>query len=437
MSHLLHAGAAQIDISPLDSQFMAGYPHVERYSTGIHDPLLSSALYLSDGKTEVLFIANDLIFAPKSLVGRARRRIEATTGIPAANVMITATHTHSGPRTVSFLSHEIDSYIPKVDEQYLQLIEDGIVAAAIQAHQSAQPAQIGLAVADGKGVGTNRRDPNGPADPAVPVLWVRSIDGSTNIALMLVCCMHPTVLHGDSTLISGDFPAMTRQYLQVGTLGVDCPVIYHTGPQGNQSPRHVTRENTFAEAVRLGEILGRSVEKVMPGIEFSSDISLSVTGKSIELVPKKFPSLEVAEERLQRAMQTLKQLRESDAPSTKIRTAEVDWFGAEETLILARAALDGRIDAAMQRCTPAEIQIISVGEWRFVGWQGEVFVEYDLQVKEQAANTFIIGLANGELHGYIVTPEAAEEGGYEASNSLFAPESGRVLVQHTLAMLKR
>ena len=55
---------------------------------------------------------------------------------------------------------------------------------------------------------------------------------------------------------------------------------------------------------------------------------------------------------------------------------------------------------------PAEVQVISVGPWNFVGWPGEVFVEYDLMVKEQAENTFVIGLANGELQGYVVTPRS-------------------------------
>ena len=54
----LRAGAAAADISPLGSQFLFGYPHVERYSTGIHDPLLSSALYLSDGQRKVMFGTN-------------------------------------------------------------------------------------------------------------------------------------------------------------------------------------------------------------------------------------------------------------------------------------------------------------------------------------------------------------------------------------------
>ena len=35
----LHAGAAVADITPAGSQFLFGYPHVNRYSTGVNDPL--------------------------------------------------------------------------------------------------------------------------------------------------------------------------------------------------------------------------------------------------------------------------------------------------------------------------------------------------------------------------------------------------------------
>jgi hypothetical protein len=111
--------------------------------------------------------------------------------------------------------------------------------------------EVQLTVADGSCVGTNRHDPAGPADPEVPVLLVRDRDSQKFLAAMVVCSMHPTVLHEDSTLISGDFPVMARRYLQEHVLGGDCPILYHMGFSGNQSPRHVTRSNTFDEAARL------------------------------------------------------------------------------------------------------------------------------------------------------------------------------------------
>jgi hypothetical protein len=86
---------------------------------------------------------------------------------------------------------------------------------------------------------------------------------------------------------------------------------------------------------------------------------------------------------------------------------------------------------------PAEIQILEVGPWRYVGWPGEVFVEFGLQITERYPGTFVINLANGEFQGYIVTEEAAREGGYEASNALFDHSSGDVLVRATKGLIDR
>lgn len=158
MGSNLLAGAAVVDITPDRPQFLYGYPHVRRISTGVHDPLLASALYVSDGAMAVVMVATDVIFIPKTLAVRARRRIAAATDVPASHVMITATHTHSGPITVKYLSNEADAVVPDPDPLFLQQLEDGIVAAAEAARASARPAQMGLAVADGSMLGGNRRD---------------------------------------------------------------------------------------------------------------------------------------------------------------------------------------------------------------------------------------------------------------------------------------
>ena len=437
MAKVLKSGSSQVDITPIDSKFLFGYPHVERYSTGVHDRLWSSALYLSDGKTEVIFIANDIIFVGKHMVSRARERIEEATSIPANNIMITATHTHSGPNTVDYISNESDPAVPKVDTQYVQFLEDRIVEAAIKASKNAQDATLGLAIADDTGVGTNRRNPHGPADHNVPVLMVKSSDDK-NIACMLVCSMHPTVLHEDSTLISGDFPNLSRIHLQENVLGKDCVILHHTGPAGNQSPRHVTKANTFEEANRLGEILGKAVEDVLPSIEYTDKTTLDVRQEFLADLPRKsFPSVAQAETKLERAVQKLEHLRNTKASPKETRTAECDFFGAEESLTLAKSAGDALLEKAYESCLPAEIQIIKIGPWSFVGWQGEVFVEYPLAVKEAKPEAFVISLANGELQGYIVTKEAAEEGGYEASNALFSYEAGRIMVDKTLELLSK
>jgi neutral ceramidase len=428
-------GSAVVDITPTDSQFLFGYPHVPRHSTGVHDPLLSSALYVNDGRSAVLFAANDVIGVSNAVVRRARQRIAAATGVPAANIMITATHTHSGPCTVKYLSNEADAVVPDPDPRYVQRLEDGIVAAAEAASKAARPAQLGLGIADGSAVGGNRRDPAGPANPRVAVLAARTADGEP-IAAMVVCNMHPTVLHEDSTLISGDFPAMARQYLQRTALR-GCPVIWHTGPSGNQSPRHVTRGNTFAEAERLGEALGASIAATLKTIEYKDETVIGCRQSIVELPLRELPTVEAAEARLKQVKERLEQLRRDGAERTTVRTAECDWFGAEETLVLARATRSGKLQATAAEFMPAEIQAIRLGRWTMVGWPGEVFVEFGLRVQQEHPDTFVISLANGDTQGYLVTAEAVAEGGYEASNGLFrSPQSGELLVGETLKLLK-
>ena len=84
---------------------------------------------------------------------------------------------------------------------------------------------------------------------------------------------------------------------------------------------------------------------------------------------------------------------------------------------------------------PAEIQIATIGPWNFVAWPGEVFVEYALTLKRGAPNTFLVTLANGELQGYLVTPDAATQGFYEAGNAIFSPTNGARLMAATLDLL--
>jgi neutral ceramidase len=437
MGAALIAGAASADITPKDSQFLFGYPHVRRYSTGVHDPLLSSALFLADGKTPLLMIANDVIYVGKESTRRVRKQIERETGVPAANIMITATHTHSGPLTVDTLSNEGDPAVPKTDPNYVERFENGVVQAGIEAYRNARPAEIGFAAADGSCVGGNRHDPAGPSIPEMPVVAVRDRAGGKFMALMLVCSMHPTVLHEDSTLLSGDFPAMARQYLQKCFLGMDCPIVHHTGPCGNQSPRHVTRANTFEEAERLGHALGQSVANAIRSMDFSQVVSLTAARAFVELPRRSFPSVAHARELVESAIERLNTLHRASADHREVRTAECDWFGSEETLALADAAAAGRVDAGAAAVMPAEIQIMCIGPWSFVGWPGEIFVEFPLMLKASHPNCRVISMANGELQGYLVTEEAMQKKWYEAMNSLFSsPEAGMLMVEKTMELLR-
>jgi hypothetical protein len=61
----------------------------------VHDELLARCLVLDDGKTKLALVVCDLLGLHRSVSVEARRLIQAETGIPPDNVLISATHTHS------------------------------------------------------------------------------------------------------------------------------------------------------------------------------------------------------------------------------------------------------------------------------------------------------------------------------------------------------
>lgn len=432
----LKAGAAFVNITPKEPHFLFGYPFVKRTSTDVHDWLLSSALYLTDGHEQVIFIANDVIYVSKASVSRIREVISEKTGVSPDHILIGATHTHSGPVTVDCVMSANDPIVPKTDPKYLAYMENGIIRAACDAFEQASPAEIGFVVADGTGIGTNRHDPSGPSDMEIPVLVVRNMDKKF-IACMLVCNMHPTVLHEDSTLYSGDFPAYAREIIQKTYLRSECPVLYFTGAAGNQSPRHVTQNNTFEEAHRIGGILAHAVgEKFSDEMNYFSEIPISCLQNFIDLPKRQVPPVKWADQQQKKVREHFEILRKTSKNPQEIRTAEVDWFGAEELLLLSKLAELGALDDVYDSCLPAEIQIIKIGYWSFVAWPGEIFVEYALELKSTYKNVYLITLANGELQGYIATEEAENNGYYEASNSVFHYSAGKVLVAETIELLK-
>ncbi len=432
----LQAGVAVRDISPRKPLFLVGYPHVPRTSTGLHDPLLASALFLSDGQTPLLLISVDVLFVSRESVNTCRMAIADAGGIPPGNILISATHTHSAPVTAGMLAWAADPVVPDPDPEYMELLHAGIIEAGTAACRNPRPAELAITAAQISGVGSNRLSPDGPFDPEAGLIVIRS--AGRLLALDLIYGMHPTVLHEDSTLVSADFPHAARQHLSEAFPGLT--TIYHLAPCGNLSPRYHVSGQTFAEAERLGRRLGGLVAaslRTLRDADFKKDVPLSISHTLAPLLPNRFPTVENAQRSLDAARQHFEKLKREGAPHGPVRTAECVVFGCEESLTLARAQVRGEIASLQERYRDAEVQAFRMGDAYLIGLPGEQFVEYSLQIKRSApGRSFVISLANGELQGYIVTPEAGNQLSYEAAFALFAPESGQRLVDAAGGLLK-
>ncbi len=431
----MKAGKAVVDISPEKSMFLWGYPHVERMSTGVNDPLYASVLFLSNENSSLMTIALDLLYISAEDTCQIRERIAAQVNIEPSNIMISCSHTHSGPVTVELIISGSDPVVPSVDQEYMGQVKDKIVAAAINAAENLIDAEVAVTSAEINGVGCNRNDENGLRDPEAGIIVVRDCNTKKIFTVSMVYCMHPTVLHEDSTLISSDFPGYARMYIQQ-QFGDDIVVCYHTGPQGNQSPRYHVRAQTFEEAERLGNILGKSIVDAVVALgddDFEKESILDVAVSKIESVRKPIQSLDDAKNNLVFRKSEFERLKRENAGHGPIRTAECSVFGAEEAVYVAKCAADGSLDTALVNYKELEVQVLRIGDCSLVGLQGELFVEYSLAIKERTeGKVFVLCCTNGETQGYIVTEAAT---GYEADNALFAPATGTAMVGEVLQII--
>jgi hypothetical protein len=428
-----------VDISPTGPVALFGYPHVERISTGIHDSLLASALYLTNGSQSAVVVALDLLMLEPTTARAIRRAVSLRVGTPEEAVLISCTHTHSGPVTSRLLAWQEAPAVPLPDSGYLAWVADRAADAAVRSVESAGPAEIAWTTADAHGVGGNRVDPSGVTDPEAGVLAVRKAGGGPLVAVAVIYGMHPTVLHEDSTLVSSDFPHYARLELQE-QLGPSLTVLYHTAPCGNQSPRFFVSGQTFDEAERLGRKLGKAVAASvakLEGRDYRSQGPLRGTLRRVELPRRTLPPVAEAQTLLDRCRADYDRLQSGSADPARVRSAECAVFGAEGTLALARLQGQGEIDRLLQAYLPAEIQVVQIGEAHLAGLPGECFTEYALEIKRRwPGRVFVVSLVNGDLQGYIVTEDAAALGGYEATTALFSPAAGRLLVEKTLEALR-
>ncbi|MGM0495007.1 MAG: hypothetical protein ACQER1_18885, partial [Armatimonadota bacterium] len=92
----IRAGSARLEITPPLGTALAGY-FSPRISDRVEDPLFAKALVLESGGERVALVSCDVICMPAAIADPARELVEERTGIPAGNVLICATHTHTGP----------------------------------------------------------------------------------------------------------------------------------------------------------------------------------------------------------------------------------------------------------------------------------------------------------------------------------------------------
>jgi neutral ceramidase len=432
----LRAGAARRDICPPKPMFLVGYPHVGRTSTGVHDPIYASAFYLANDRTAILTVSVDVCYVMVETTSACRDAISRATGVPVENICISPTHTHSAPQTADILAWHADPVVPLPDPEYMELFTRAIIEAAVAAKNAAVPARLAITRTEAHGVGRNRHSPDGPADHEVGLLYAKRPDSGAAIGLLLIYSMHPTVLHEDSKLVSSDFPHYTRAVIEEKFPGVT--VVYHNGTSGNQSPRYEVFGQTFDEAERMGRSLGSAVVSALKALretDFLHDAKIAAARELVTLPVRKLPTLPAAERNLARDQAKYDRLKAEGAEHGPVRTQECVLFGKQFVVRILRS---GKFEEMLKRYRPTEVQVLRVADTFIAALPGELFVEYGLRVKKRApGRAFVVTMANSDLHGYIVTPEAEAASCYEAGFSTFTPAAGIKLADTAVKLMRK
>ena len=442
---MLYAGTAVNEITPERGEELAGYPHYPRNNTGVHDPLYATCMYLNNGTEEVAMVTLDLLFFSKKHAAEARRRIRKNCGIPEKHVMISCSHTHSGPWASGRLDLESIEAGKKQNPDYIAFVVGKVVDAVCRAKREAVVAEytacLGMCGAE-SGVGGNRRFPGGPHDPLVSVQATRDKSGKL-LCIMVNYTLHPTFIHEWSTVVTADYPCYLRMELKERAPGA--AVGFAQGASGNQSSRYYRQGESYDEAERVGRTLGRAAWAALEKAQWRDALEIGVADTEIPLELRTFDSEDVLEARAERATRRYQELYARYGQSRNRdeyylwQNANLKMLGAEDQLGYARMQKKGVKIELLEDEQPVEIQVFRLGDTCVIGCQGEIFVEYALYVKAMAGFGIVVfnELANGCLPGYLYTPESLIDGGYETDTSMLGEQFGRHLVERVLEAIDK
>jgi neutral ceramidase len=430
---MLKAGFAKVCISPLPGAPLAGFAARHDVSQGIHDDLFARALVITNADSALALVSLDVLALPSEFVKRVRTSINAITGIDADSVMVTSTHTHAGPVTITTFFNPEET----VNAAYMDSLAQAVDEAVMTAWQGRFTARIGVSAGHVEGIGVNRRSPDQrPVDEEIGIIKVED-DGRHVRAVFVNYACHPTVLGSNNLLISGDFPNFTIERIEE-SIGPGNFAMFVNGTQGNISMGHsselsaigiITPGRTFEHAAELGHLLADATLAALSNIPTTDALTLGALNMRVDLPLKDYPSIEETYKTLAETEEQLASLSANGGPLDQLMRAKTNRLYASITNFYAREAMtlpDGQL--------PIELQGLRIGETAFIAIPAEVFVEIGLKLKRLAPHrTFIVGLANGYI-GYLPTHAAYEDGGYEVVSAKCAAEAEGTLIQKVLEL---
>lgn len=400
---LMQVGLARVDITPETNIRLAGYAARSKgESEGVLQKLEAKALaFGSDVQRPSILITVDLVGIPGHITAKLGEKLSGKLGIDPAQLVICASHTHSGPEVGNLLNilqyRGATSYSDSLLElgqlkhiaQYIDLLSNKLEELSLAAMKDRKPALVSWA--QGQALfAKNRRTEGGPVDVALPIMRITEPDGKLRALLVNYAC-HGTTLSGDINRMHGDWMGESQKLIEARYPGALALIAIGAGADANPQPRG-KMEHVEVHAKEIAD----NVEKLLTSSQWQALTSPPAGRmKWVKLPYAKVPSIP----------ELIQQMEDKTVKG-----------------YYARLALD-RI--ARGQAVPSELNY-PVQTWAFgkemvmINLAGEVVVDYSIRLKEEiGAERVWLNTYSNDVPSYIPSKRILKEGGYEADMSMY------------------
>lgn len=361
---MLWIGAAAAPINPPIGSYIAGDQQNRKFKS-ILDSLYVKAIVVRNNETTIALLTVDCIGLMYPDLVKIRERVAQLSDFPTAHIVLSSTHTHSGPDVVGLWGPDYQH--TGVDSAYQVFLIYSAAEQIIAAYQKLQPASVWVSE-------TTYGEPwvqnicNEEIDRSVISMQFKDDRGNSIASLTNFAC-HPTFLDAVFDEVSADYPGAFYQTLDKTWGGVN---LFLQGAIGGWV-QPVEGKGQLQEAKKRGNELGQVVMKTMESAHLLENPVIHFKSKKVC-----FP------------------------------VDNESWKQLSSIGTVPRKILDS---------VNTEIAWFRIGEAQFITHPGETAPFYALETKKLmgAGPKFVLGLGNDAL-GYILKPEF-----YEDSTRLHAP----------------
>ena len=427
---MLDAGEGVTEISPPLGIELAGFhkpPGKERLITGVRQPCKARALVLRLNTTQVAIVSLDVCGFDADLAERVRTQAAKRTGIPAPQIRLTATHTHSAP-TLRFFRQW-----GAVSKPYVDWVEQRAIQAIVAAKQDLAQADCYVGLQHVEGGNFNRTSKKWKTDEQFD-------KGATENDRWLDTTLHALYFLREKpkrSLLWYHFSAHPVCYTD-GQAGPDWPGLvaekmserdglepsFLQGHCGDVNPG--TGQTSLGDPEQVSEAVYAALHHALNHSTYVAVNHLRMIRSKVKM-PLDIDRLKDQLERYRRDPAKCNQGEWVDAAFAK------DWYESATRW------------NPHQTTYPAPLTALRLGQVALLLHPSELYSYYGLAIRRDSP--FPVTLATGyadDFIGYVTDPAAHQASEYAAvvvpkilGLPPFKPEAGRVLSGAAIRLLKR